>query len=462
LVQLFGEHPDLSGVVDAPWFSFECPALVHAAGCRDRALLDTLIDLGADIEARSDWDAGPYTAMHRLVDGATSESLELAEHLEHRGAEIDLHAAAGLGRIDRIKELLTARPDRVSEAGPDGATPLHLARDVATAELLLECGAEIDKRCVDHSSTPAMWAVQGREEVMRYLVGRGARPDLYLAVLLDDVALVEQLLEADPGAIDVRVRFGESHEHVGMGDKYVWALHGADTPVELARRRDKAETYSFLLSRSPMDTQAVQASRRGDRATLNELLQSPDALSHMPDARICEALYGSEIGAEMLLEAGADPNARDDQTGATALHHAAWRGLTQVLSKLLDAGADASIRDHHYDASPLGWAHENNQSGALATLRAHRPPDIVDAAWLGDADRVAQILESDPSLVNGLEGGRISPLRSAAWCGKVEVVQLLLRHGADSSLVHPASGKTALDLAQEQGHDAIVRLLSNR
>jgi ankyrin repeat protein len=461
LRSLFAEHPDLSAVIDEPWFSFDSPALVHAAGCRSRPMIDALVDLGADLDARSKWENGPYSALHRLVDGATPESLALADHLAARGAPVDVHAASGMGRVERVRELLDAEPESVSAPGPDGATPLHLACTPQVAALLLERGADIEKRCIDHKSTPAMWAAGDREEVMRFLLDQGAKPDLYQAVLLDDTSLAAAILEDDPDAIRVRVRFGESHPHVGFGDKYVWALHGAETPVELARQRDRHRTRALLLELSPPETRLLQAARREDDTTMNAILdEDPALLSRLTEAQQCEIMYGSAIGAEVLIDRGADPNARDDQAGATALHHAAWRGLEGLAQTLLDRGADTSIRDRHHDSSPLGWANENDQSAMLELLLSRRAPDIVDAAWLGHVDRVTALLSEAPTLVDGYDNGRISPLRSAAWCGQTEVVRTLLDFGADATLVNPFAGKTALDFATERGHEAIVRLLS--
>lgn len=457
----FSAHPDLVEVIDAPWFSFDSPALVHAAGSRDQALLDALLDLGADPEARSVWAAGPYTALHRLVDGATEESLRLAEHLTGRGALIDLHGAAGLGRQDRIEEILDAEPQRVSEPGPDGATPLHLARNVEVAALLLERGADIDKRCVDHTSTPAQWAVQGREEVMRFLLDQGARPDLFQAVLLDDVTLIDSILEAEPTAIDVRVRFGETPEHIG-GDKYVWALGGADSPLELARMRGAEAAYQRLLRDSSPAALLLQASRREDRGELTRLLANgPSAIRSLAESDVAEILHGSAAGAEAMMRAGADPNSRGSG-GTTALHHAAWRGSVELGRVLLEGGADAGIREDSYDATALGWANENGQTEMMDLIQAYWEPDIVDASWLGLSTRVAAILSARPETVDGYESGRISPLRSAAWCGHADVVRVLLDYGADPSLRHPKSGQTALDFALQQGHEDIVALLSPR
>ena len=460
LRSLFNEHPEMSSVVDEPWFDFDMPAIVHAAAARDRPLVDTLLELGADIDARSAWANGPYSALHSLVDGADEASLALAEHLAERGASIDLHAAAGMGRVDVIERILDAEPERVSEPGPDGATPLHLARNVTIARLLLKRGAEIDKRCVDHRSTPAMWATQGREEVMGYLVARGARPDLFMAVLLNDRELAAEILEAEPDAIDVRVYPGRSHEHLGFGDKYVWTLGGADTPLELARHHGYREVYEFLLERSGPGRRLVQASRRSDTDAIDELTaREPGLLGRLDERDVCEALYGSVEGARRLLEHGADPSARDDRAGATALHHAAWQGLAELASVLLDGGADASIRDHNYSSTPLGWANESGQTELMDLILLRHQPDVVDAAWLGDADRVRVLLARDASLVDGLDGGRVSPLRSAAWCGHLDVVKVLLEYGADAAMPNPENGKTALDFARERGHEEIVALL---
>lgn len=458
---LFESHPSLADVIDAPWFSFDKPAIVQAAGRRNQALVDVLLELGADIDAKSAWEAGPYSALHSLVDGPTPQSLALADHLADRGATVDIHSAAGMGRADRIAELLDEDPELVNAPGPDGATPLHLARTPEIAALLLERGADIDKRCVDHNSTPAMWAAQGREPVMHFLLRQGATPDLFQAALLNSVGLAEHILSADPEAIDVRVRFGESHPHLGGGDKYVWALEGADTPLEVARRRAASEVYDYLLDRSGPAARLLQAARRSDLESMRRIVhRRPTLLGELDEPSLCELLYADVGAADLLLRSGVSPNVRDGGPGATPLHHAAWRGLTDLAALLLEAGADASMRDRHYDATPLGWANENNQSEMMSLILSHWEPDIVDAAWLGRADRVASILSQRPDLVDGYDHGRVSPLRSAAWCGQLEVVRVLLDHGADPSIPNQQSGKTAAEYAAAQGHDEIVALLS--
>ena len=369
--RLFDAHPELGEVVDAPWFSFGRPALLYVARVENRGAIDALLDVGANIDAKSDWAAGPYGVLDGIVDNPAPVDVELADYLIGRGATLDIHAAAGLGRIDVLTTLLDERPDRVSEPGPDGATPLHLAMNVEVARFLLDRNAEIDKRCVDHNSTPAMWSVMGREDVTRFLIDRGAKPDLFMAAVLDDVTLAAQILEAEPDAIDVRVRFGKSQEHVGYGDKYIWALDFAQTPAEVARRRDNAAVYAFLLERSSPFVRLLHAARRGDVRLLTAMLgDEPGLLPSLSDDQTCGVLSGTADSARVLLEHGADPNARDDENGATALHWAAWNGRRDRVEVLLAHGADPTLRDRTHSGTPLGWAKASKHDELAELLRS--------------------------------------------------------------------------------------------
>jgi ankyrin repeat protein len=367
--RLVAEHPGLTDVLDAPWFGFDSPAIVHAAGMKNRALIDALLDLGADVDARSTWANGPYSALHRLVDGQSEESLTLAEHLLARGATLDLHAAAGLGRTKELAAMLDREPGRVSEPGPDGATPLHLARNRETAEQLLDRGAELDKRCVDHRSTPAQWALGDRPEVARFLVERGARTDLFMAAVFDDVKMAQALLDQDSTSVSVRLGAGKSHEHLGHGDKYFWSLGFADTPLEVARRRGSASVYGYLLERSPVPVHLVQASRRGDLEAIERLLGADGSLLEGLDENTrCQLLCGELHAVRRFLDAGVDLNVRDDELGGTPLHWAAWENRRGHVELLLERGADRTLRDRSYGGTPQGWASHAGHKELAARL----------------------------------------------------------------------------------------------
>ena len=94
----------------------------------------------------------------------------------------------------------------------------------------------------------------------------------------------------------------------------------------------------------------------------------------LSETRTCEALHGSPEGARLLLERGVDANARDDQTGATALHHACWDGQELLARTLLEGGADPDVRDLDHEGTSLDWARHSGTYEAMASvLEARRP-----------------------------------------------------------------------------------------
>src|SRR5262249_8996104 len=93
--------------------------------------------------------------------------------------------------------------------------------------------------------------------------------------------------------------------------------------------------------------------------------------------------------------------------------------------------------------------------------------DLPTAAHTGDIARVRELLRQDPPLANRIgehEGyylGAGSPLSNAAALGRMDIVQLLLEHGADPNLREDqyAPKGRALYRAVYHGHYDIAKLL---
>jgi ankyrin repeat protein len=166
------QHPELTARLDDPLpdYAFGGTALLAAVHRGNREMIDVLLRAGANINARSHWWAGSF--------GVLDHDGDLAPFLIERGAVVDVHAAARLGMLDRLHELVSANPALVHARGGDGQTPLRFAGSVAVAEYLLDRGADLDARDVDHESTPAQWMIRDRQEIVRYLLGRGCGTDI--------------------------------------------------------------------------------------------------------------------------------------------------------------------------------------------------------------------------------------------------------------------------------------------
>ncbi len=346
-----------------PGGPFGATALLWAVHRGQRELISVLLDAGANINARSHWWAGSFGVLDH--DGDRS----LAEWLIARGARVDAHAAARLGLLDRLRELLAADPSLVHARGGDGQTPLHFARDVAIAECLLEHGANPDTRDIDHESTPVQWMVRDRQDVARYLVSRGCRTDLLLAAALGDVALVRRHLDENPDCIRLTVsrqHFPMTHPHAG-GCIYTWTLGADKTASMVARDFGHAELERFLLERTPADLRFAVAALQGDRTEFEALRAAqPKLLTQLvaeDPARIALAAKANNTAAVTLMAGAGWPVDARGQHGGTPLHWAAFHGNLEMVKALLPCRPPLELKDFEFHATPLGWAIHGSADG---------------------------------------------------------------------------------------------------
>jgi ankyrin repeat protein len=86
--------------------------------------------------------------------------------------------------------------------------------------------------------------------------------------------------------------------------------------------------------------------------------------------------------------------------------------------------------------SPVLIAQYHHKKEAVAVLLAAGPDlDVFDAASVGDTDRVAALLDQDPSQVNAYSADGFYPLGLAAFFGHPDTVALLVARGADLAQV---------------------------
>jgi ankyrin repeat protein len=174
----------------------------------------------------------------------------------------------------------------------------------------------------------------------------------------------------------------------------------------------------------------------------------------------------------LLLERGAPVDARN-LAGSTALYFAAERGHIAIVQRLIDRGADVHLTGRS-GASPLAAAAYAGRDVVVKTLLARgadgRKPDdtgkppIVYAAGAGQFGIVKQLLALDID-VNTRYANDLTllmwasgPDESVAEAQALEIVAYLLDAGAKID-DRDARGRTALMIAAEGNHPAIVKAL---
>ena len=404
LRRLFEHHPELRARIDQPVFGFNSPAIVAFAN--DAAIVDVLLDLGADPNRRSEWWAGGFHALYSATGAA-------AERLLAAGAVPDACAAAHLDRPDLLARLIREDAGRVHERGGDGQTPLHFARSRGVVDLLLDAGADIDARDVDHRGTPAQWMLDrrrgaGRFELSAYLVDRGASTDIFLAAALGLRHEARRLLEADRSLLDRRTgqgAYGEqppSSYHI-----YFWTIGDSRSPLDVAAQFDQAETLATLLTFATPLQRLLFVCRRGDeedaRAIVREHPHLVESMTREQQRPLADAAWhGDARAVALMLDLAFDPTITGHDSG-TPLHLAAWEGSVETVKVLLnhsDARALAGIRDAHYHATPLGWCCH----GSLHGNRNHDHAGVARLLLAAGAQTGPDTQEASLSVRAALEG----------------------------------------------------------
>ena len=340
------------------------PALLAAVQRSDRQTLDVLMRAGADIHARSRWWAGGIGVLDECAP-------HMAAFLIERGAVVDAHAAARLGMFEKLHDLVTADPGVVGARGANGQTPLHFASTVEIAQYLLDHGADIDSRDIQHESTPAQHMLRvvqarhyprDRQDIARHLVARGCQTDILMGAALGDLQLVRQRLDADPACIRTRVSevyFPKQDTRSG-GTIYVPIFGRQRTPHLVARDFGHEEVFQFLMERSPEDVKLAQACELGDADTFRALLASRqnliETLSDDERRRLPDAAQNNNIDAVRLMLAAGWPVDVTGEYGLTALQWAAWHGNPQMVREILRHHPQLELKDCQHELSALGSA----------------------------------------------------------------------------------------------------------
>jgi len=257
----------------------------------------------------------------------------------------ELMDAIRAGDRPKLGSMLASNPTVAAKRGPGGATPLMYAAlysEVETMRSLLENGADA-KAADDAGVTALMWAVPSLEKTA-LLIERGAdvnarssdgRTPLLIASALPGSAPVVRLL-LDKGA-DIKAR-GPS-------------LFGDVTPLVQAAYIGDGETFKLLVERgADVATAGIAALGLGMRTqckgcveTMLGALQQPALMTET--MLVASPPSGPALATGLLLERGADINARDPE-GRTVLMLACASEAVPVdmVKMLLAQGVDVNAK----------------------------------------------------------------------------------------------------------------------
>ena len=173
----------------------------------------------------------------------------------------------------------------------------------------------------------------------------------------------------------------------------------------------------------------------------------------------------NDVAAIRALIRDVGPKVRD--RGNSPLLYAAALGSIGALQLLLDAGADPNAAND-FGATPLMWCAGDARKvklllskGAAVNARSKlgRTPLLVAAAYDGATEPARLLVESGAD-VNARHNAGMSVLEQAAASNNVEVARLLLAKGADANATDLV-GLTPLLFAAANGNDnaELVKLL---
>ena len=172
---------------------------------------------------------------------------------------------------------------------------------------------------------------------------------------------------------------------------------------------------------------------------------------------------------ETLIAEGATINAVDRTTGYSPVTIATLRDNPETLNLLIAAGADITVVDRK-DNTLLHHAAYSNSIDVASILLEEGKIDLelerelygftplLVAAFEGNVEMVEMLITHGAD-IEAFDDWEDTPINVAAWNGKLAVVQKLVELGANPDHAN-TNGNTALSHSQSQGHEDIEAFLT--
>src|SRR5947208_5056251 len=366
--------------------------------------------------------------------GAAGNDAPLADAVERRDNQA-------------VLSLLKTRAD-VNAAQSDGATALHWAaylEDAETTSLLIRAGARVDTPN-NYGVTPlALASGNGNAAIIDQLLKGGADPNG--AVRAGETPLMLAARTGNAEAVRVLLSAGakvDAKESWNGQTALMWAAAAGHGPVVQVLIDHRADIRARSSSGA---TPLLFAVRRGDLAAVRALVAAgADVKAARPDGAtplLVAVINGHEDLVDFLLDKGADPNT---EGGSTAFTHPGVRAkakpldLSPVTEQDLTATGNVSKADHtNIYGTPLHaavYAANPEASDVYLAIRFDKIR-VITALLAHGANLNARLSTAAPRGPGQryrvtLTGA--TPFLLAAKASDVELMRLLLAHGADPNI----------------------------
>jgi ankyrin repeat protein len=394
------------------------------------------------------------TAAARAATLQSFEGLRVAQSLPKgepsRAVGTDVADAAQRGDREAVRAALVRTAD-VNAAQIDGSTALHWAverDDIELADLLLTAGARVGARTREGVTPLQLAAINGSARLLDRLLKAGADPNGPLTPA-GDTAL---MMAARTGTTDALRVLTEAGADVNA--KETW---GGTTPLMWAVSEGHVEAARLLVA-AGADVNArshyvAAANGRGFEGRTPIANQTDPKAAEFASGWLTPLMFAAREGhvelARLLADAGAGIDAVAGD-GKTALALAIFNGNYDVASLLVDRRADVNVADTQR-FTPLFWAVDRRNmetapnfpwmvtSDPLPLIRRMLDAGANPNALVNNTPR-ARMREGSPRIVFA------TALMRAAFAGDLELVTLLLEHGADPDVIS-RDGETMLSAA---------------
>ncbi len=449
------------------------PLYFAVTGTQEK-VIRLLLARDADVNART---RGGETALHAAA--RCNSTTDIAELLIDHGADVAfgaklwgkvdtaLHAAAFKGHADMAKLLIANGGNVHALCGPVGFATTPLDRVFFGAVTVL-----LDERA--DVSFPTGGLPPGVLQRMRDLLkDRTAVADVLLAAGADVSGLSSSAL-----AVLVRGNACEMAELLfahGLNPNAMVSSASRITLLHTAARAGSKDMVELLIARgadvnaedNEGGTPLWYAKDKG-RTEIVELLTKKGARGKIPVRAVLDAVRDGNIEkVRSLIEKGAEMNTRDYR-GRTPLFLTAARGYTDIAELLVEGGADIDAKSDTLEATALNVAIQNGHEETAKLLvtkgadinakGAENQTALHCAAKRGDVG-IGKILLSEGAKTEAKCKSDSTPLAWAAYEGQTEFAALLIEHGADIEAKLQDSQMTPLCCAVAQGHLDTARVL---